>query len=448
MSTEPKGPAETAYPPHRHSLPLHHGKKVTKGVRADGESGRRGIHPIKFLRICFRSSCTLSKWVNVLWPFVIASFALRYARPHQDLWIFILSYIAMVPAANLLGFSGQEFARKLPHVVGVLLETTFGSLVEIILFMVLIKKGETAVPIIKAAILGSILANLLLCLGLCFFAGGLRRDEQVFHDAISEVGGNLMLVAGMGLIVPAVFSTALTTDVQDVTNKTLKISRASSIILLVAYLVYVFFQMRSHHSLYDEVLRSDEAKDTDRDRDMWKAKLTLTESILAVAISLTCVAFMAVFMVDRIEYLVEHRNIKDAFVGLILIPLVEKAAEHITAVDEAWDNQMNFALAHILGSSIQTALLNTPLVVMVGWGLGVGMDLNFEIFDAVVLILAIIVVGNFLRDNKSNYLEGVLCVLVYVIIAISAFYYPNPVKPGGEASGAEGEASGAAHRRF
>lgn len=123
-----------------------------------------------------------------------------------------------------------------------------------------------------------------------------------------------------------------------------------------------------------------------------------------------------------------------SFLGLILVPLVEKAAEHITAVDEAWDNQMNLTLAHILGSSIQTALLNTPLVVIVGWGKGVSMDLNFEIFDAVVLILGVLVVGNFLRDNKSNYLEGVLCVLVYVIIAISAFYYPNPKSDEGTAT--------------
>jgi Ca2+:H+ antiporter len=110
---------------------------------------------------------------------------------------------------------------------------------------------------------------------------------------------------------------------------------------------------------------------------------------------------------------------------LILIPLVEKAAEHITAVDEAWDDQMNFALSHVLGASIQTALFNTPLVVIVAWGLNVPLDLNFEIFDAVVLILAILVVGGFLRDGKSNYLEGVLCVLVYMIIAIAAFYYPD-----------------------
>ncbi|KAL8743410.1 MAG: hypothetical protein Q9184_008116 [Pyrenodesmia sp. 2 TL-2023] len=114
--------------------------------------------------------------------------------------------------------------------------------------------------------------------------------------------------------------------------------------------------------------------------------------------------------------------------GLILVPLVEKAAENLTAVDEAWDNQMNFALAHVLGATIQTALLNGPLVVIVGWGLHKAMsqDLNFEIFNAVILILAIVVAGNFLRDGKSNYLEGALLVLIYIIIAIAAFNYPNP----------------------
>jgi Ca2+:H+ antiporter len=100
----------------------------------------------------------------------------------------------MVPAANLLGFAGQEFARKLPHVFGVLIETTIGSVVELILLMVLVKRHQ--VHVAQDAILGSILANLLLCLGLCFFAGGLRRDEQEFHEAVSETGSNLMLVAG------------------------------------------------------------------------------------------------------------------------------------------------------------------------------------------------------------------------------------------------------------
>lgn len=97
-----------------------------------------------------------------------------------------------------------------------------------------------------------------------------------------------------------------------------------------------------------------------------------------------------------------NRGISDSFMGLILVPVVEKFSEHITAMDEAYDNQMNFALSHVLGASIQTALLNTPLVVLVGWGLNKDMSLNFEMFDAIVLILAIIVVGNFLRDERAT----------------------------------------------
>ena len=99
---------------------------------------------------------------------------------------------------------------------------------------------------------------------------------------------------------------------------------------------------------------------------------------------------------------------------------------------------MNFAIAHVLGASIQTALLNTPLVIIVAWGLHIDMDMNFHLFDSVVLVLAILVVGSFLRDGKSNYLEGVLCVLVYMLIAISAWYYPNPqAEHGGGGGGGE-----------
>lgn len=251
----------------------------------------------------------------------------------------------------------------------------------------------------------------------------------------------------MGLVIPSAFSASLTggntatsSDTGTFEVEVLKISRAVAIMLLCAFVVYVIFQMRSNHGLYDDIFEADEMRDRDRHKDLQKEKLTFTECILALVIALTCVALIAVFLVEQIHWLVEHRHISDAFVGLILVPLVEKAAEHLTAIDEAWDNQMNFALSHVLGASIQTALLNTPIVVIVGWGLNRPMDLNFEVFDAIVLILAILVVGNFLRDGKSNYLEGFLCVIVYIMIAVSAYYYPNP--PPEEGGGEEPTASG------
>lgn len=95
----------------------------------------------------------------------------------------------------------------------------------------------------------------------------------------------------------------------------------------------------------------------------------------------------------------------------ILLPLVEKTAEHLTAIDEAWDGVINVALYHCLAPSIQTALLNAPLAILISWAVGKPLDLNFEIFMICLLVLSIMVVGNFLRDGESNWLEGALLVV-------------------------------------
>lgn len=111
----------------------------------------------------------------------------HWAKPDWHIAIFATSYIAMLPAANLLGFAGQEFSRKIPQkALAVLIETTFGSVVEIILFMVLLTKGATYIPVIQAAILGSILANILLCLGICFIAG----KQDLFLSACFKLIGD------------------------------------------------------------------------------------------------------------------------------------------------------------------------------------------------------------------------------------------------------------------
>ncbi|KAI9803288.1 MAG: hypothetical protein M1825_002079 [Sarcosagium campestre] len=466
-STEPTQDVElTTTPPHqattngkKHSiLPTHNhnGHKVSKGIQPDGESGRRWINPLLFLKICFRSASRVSMGVNILWPIVPAAIAVYFVyhkaeEPSRHLLIFILNYIAMVPSANLVGFAGQEIARKVPKVWGVVLETALGSIVEIILFMVLLvasdaEHGHDLIPVIQAAILGSILATLLLCLGLCFFVGGLTRHEQTFDDAVSEVGSGLLLVAGLGLLVPSAFfaaSSSTAPDLQELRAHVLTISRITALLLLAAFFIYLFFNIRSHHGVYDAILLKDELKDADRHKDLAKDKLTFTECVLALVIALTCVSMHAVFLVYQIEIIVADYGVNDNFMGLILVPIVEKAAEHLTAVDEAWDNQMNFALSHVLGSTIQTALFNAPLVVIAGWGLHKGMDLQFEVFFIAILIIAIIVVGNFLRDGKSNYLEGALCVIVYIIIAVSTFFYESTDPSGGAHGGsAEGASKG------
>lgn len=140
-------------------------------------------------------------------------------------------------------------AHLVDIVLGVVLETFLGGIVEIVLFMVLLHKNDATnvfIKVIQAAILGSILANLLLCLGACFFVGGMNREEQTFHEAISEVGSGLLLVAGFGLLIPSAFSKSLQSYVSDgsitsaeLATKTLQISRVTSVVLLVAFLLLV-----------------------------------------------------------------------------------------------------------------------------------------------------------------------------------------------------------------
>lgn len=334
----------------------------TNAHHNEGESGRSGFQIRHFLAVLWRSSCTASKLVNVLWPIVPVAIVFQFL-PGLHLWKFVTAYLAVIPTANLLGFAGQEFARKMPKVAGILIETTFGSIIEIILFTILIAKHEAhgtpgengdegnLIPIIQAAILGSILTNLLLCLGLCFFVGGLRQASQKFHPIVSEVGTGLLLVAAFGLLIPSAFYSALKAEiVPDVSGLTilhekftegklqadvLRISQATSVALIVAFAFYIWYQASSQHSLFDEVIERDEHQDADRHADMEKSKFTMTEAVFAIVVALTLVTLLLYFLVEKIEDVVEA-GVPDQFLGLILLPLVEKAAEHLTAIDEAW----------------------------------------------------------------------------------------------------------------
>ena len=351
-------PANNGSPSNEGLLPQynHNGHLVSKHIQPAGESGRRGVDPIHFLKIVWKSSCTISSWVNVLWPFVPAAIALHFVKGDHHLWTFAINYIAMIPSANLLGFAGQELARKLPMVAGILIETTLGSVVEIVLFMVLIAKDDgtgigagSKIGVIQAAILGSILTNLLLCLGCCFLVGGIVHKEQTFHAVVSEVGSGLILVAGFALLIPSAFFSSLSgSTVPDgeegytetrLRADTLNISHGVSIILIFAFLLYLAYNALSHDNIFKEVLEADEEADRDRHRDLKKAKLTFTECMMAILVALTFVSLIAVFLVEEISFVVEH-GIPDNFLGLILLPLVEKAAEHLTAIDEAYDNQI------------------------------------------------------------------------------------------------------------
>ena len=184
------------------------------------------------------------------------------------------------------------------------------------------------------------LANLLLCTGLCFVVGGIRTKAQEFSETVAETGGGLLLVSVAALMLPVAFyesvSGSLPADVLE--HRMIHISRFSAVLLLIAYVLYLFFQLATHHSEFDEALAESEQR-KDRTEDMRRENLTVGEAAFFTLLSLALVTLHAIFLVRQIHWIVTHKQVSDAFMGLILVPLVEKAAEHLKGIDEAWNGR-------------------------------------------------------------------------------------------------------------
>ena len=156
-----------------------------------------------------------------------------------------------------------------------------------------------------------------------------------------------------------------------------------------------------------------------------KKKMSRTSAVVMLLISTALVAVCAEFLVDSINYLIGHSSVSEAFIGLIVLPIVGNAAEHVTAVTVASKNKMDLAIGVAVGSSIQIALFVTPVIVLLGWILQKDMSLYFTLFETVSLFVTAFVVNFLVLDGRSNYLEGALLIAAYVIIALAAFFYPD-----------------------
>lgn len=172
--------------------------------------------------------------------------------------------------------------------------------------------------------------------------------------------------------------------------------------------------MRSHHKLYTALLNAEEHSHAEKPKVSEKDKLCATEYTISPCIALPLVTLLAINLVNEIPNIMKERGISETFLGLILVPIVEKAAEHLTTAEEAIHDQMTAALFHVLGPTIQTALFNVPLVVIIGWIANKNLDWNFNVYAMVVLILSILIIGSFTKDQRSNYLEGALCLITYL----------------------------------
>ena len=266
--------------------------------------------------------------------------------------------------------------------------------------------------------LGSILSNILLVLGCCFISSGLRREESRFNETVASTMSSLMAVAATSLIIPATLYASLSNSSADADANILFLSRGTAIIMLILYCLYLVFQLKTHTKLFDA-----EAQEGDDDES--GQILNPTAATVALILVTLLVAVCAEYLVDSIDAIVETSGISKTFIGLILLPIVGNAAEHVTAVVVAYKDKMDLAVGVAIGSSMQIALFVTPFMVILGWIIGQPMTLNFQGFETVVFFLSVLVVNYLIQDGKSNYLEGCMCLGTYIIIAIAFYVYPE-----------------------
>ena len=163
----------------------------------------------------------------------------------------------------------------------------------------------------------------------------------------------------------------------------------------------------------------------DREEEVKKPAMSRTAAVVLLLCTTGLVAYCAELAVDVIPEMVADTSVSLTFIGLIVLPIVGNAAEHVTAVVVAAKNKMDLAIGVAVGSSIQIALFVTPVVVLLGWIMGKEMSLYFNLFETVSLFVTAFVINFLILDGRSNYLEGSLLIAAYTIIAVAAFFYPN-----------------------
>jgi Ca2+:H+ antiporter len=348
----------------------------------------------------------------VLLVFVPVSVAAHFLEWGETI-VFITAALGIVPLASYMGTATEEIAVVTGPNIGGLLNATFGNATELILALIALRAG--LVGVVKATITGSIVSNLLLVMGFSMLLGGLKFKEQKFQPTVARLNASSMNLAVIALLIPTAVQYTSTGVEESVLQN---ISVAVAAILILVYVLTLLFSMKTHAYLCDvgEVGLEEGGEG--------EPKVNLPFWIFVLlAITLT-VAFESELLVESLEVATADLGLSALFTGVILLPIIGNAAEHATAVTVAMKNKMDLSVSVALGSSMQIALFVAPVLVIVGWLIGQPMDLNFNPFELVAVVVAVTVANSVSSDGESNWLEGSLLLATYAVLAIAFFFHP------------------------
>jgi len=338
---------------------------------------------------------------------------LLHASP---LLIFVAAGLGLIPLAGILGDGTEVLAKYTGPRLGGLLNATLGNAVELIITTLALWQGainpearEASLLIVKASITGSIMGNVLLILGASIFLGGLKHGIQRFDRSQAGINMSMLLLAVIAISIPSIFSQAID-EVNHPGVEYLTLGIAA--VMIVVYALSIIFTQRLGHV-------------TEISHDSGHApNWTKRQAIIVLVVATAAIALLSEIFVGSVEPVVTQFGISEFFLGIILIPIVGNIAEHLVAVEAGMRNDMELSLAISWGSSLQIALFVTPLLVFLSLALGNPMTLTFTVFEVVTLFAVALIAAFVSQDGESNWLEGVMLLSLYLIVAIAAFFVP------------------------
>jgi len=370
--------------------------------------------------------------------------------------IFLTAGLAILPLAGVIGEATEAIALVLGPAWGGLLNATFGNMVELIIALLALKAG--LVDVVKASITGSIVSNLLLVMGVSMLLGGLRYKIQNFQPMLARVNASAMNLAVIAILLPTTID--LVADV--VPDKTIQtLSNSVAIVLIIVYGLSLVFSMKTHAYLQDvsvaetgsmvavkppppvlqaissgdwsaidekppaaAIALSTDALDNISDIPAPPPKLRVSVWIGILLATTLVVALESELLISNLAQATDQLGLTQLFTGVILLPLIGNAAEHAAAVSVAIKNKMDLSMAIAVGSSMQVALFMGPVLVLAGWLLHQPMNFDFGPLDLVAMAVAVLIANSISMDGRSNWLEGVLLIAAYIVLALAFFFYP------------------------
>jgi len=403
--------------------------------------------------------------------------------------VFWWNFGAMIPLAKILGDATEELAASLQNdMIAGILNATFGNAVEMIITIHTLRSG--LYEVVKATLFGSVLSNTLLVLGMSFLCGGFfsyKQDSsrepaegtssqglgaaryqkvaqaptgdtvatlearirasataavnyrtsynaetekvQAFNILGALVNTSMLLSSCTSFCLITVFTSVIESselDNEEQSELLLRVSRLSAIVIALAYVAFILFQLVTHRQTMSE----DQAGGDDDEEGESRLSVVKSMALLLVATLLT--TFSSELLVRAIDGVTRKAHLNQHFIGMIILPIVGNACEHAAAVRFAMHDKLGLSVSIAIGSSTQIALFVVPFAVLIGWCMDRPLDLDFGYLNTSMITLSVIVVLSMIVDGHSNWLQGHLLCSIYVIIAILYYYLPDGVSASGD----------------